>query len=75
VNRIRQLFPKRSVRAAPSGEGEAAETPEPAGVPGERGIASVNQHRSLQSRVSNLMAMGLMGAMGLGLLGWYYSQT
>ena len=75
MNPIRQLFPKRSVRAASPGEAEVAEPQEPASVPGERGIASVNQHRSLQSRISNLMAMGLMGAMGLGLLGWYYSQT
>ena len=72
---LRELFPKRSVRPAPPGKEEATETPEPGGVPGERGIASVNQNRSLQSRISNLMAMGLMGAMGLGLLGWYYGQT
>ena len=75
MNPIRQLFPRRFVRAASPGEAEGAEPQEPASVPGERGIASVNQHRSLQSRISNLMAMGLMGAMGLGLLGWYYSQT
>jgi type IV secretion system protein VirB10 len=75
MNRISQLFPKRSVKADPS-EAEASEgREESASVPGERGIASVNQARSLQSRISNLMAMGLMGALGLGLLGWYYSQT
>jgi len=44
-------------------------------VVGERGIASVNQARSLQSRVSNLLAMGLMSTLGLGLLGWYYMHT
>jgi type IV secretion system protein VirB10 len=75
MNRISALFPKRSVKADPPGEDASPEASEPASVPGERGIASVNQHRSLQSRISNLMAMGLMGAMGLGLLGWYYSQT
>ena len=75
MNRINALFPKRSVKADPPGEDAGPEASEPASVPGERGIASVNQHRSLQSRISNLMAMGLMGAMGLGLLGWYYSQT
>ncbi len=75
MNRISQLFPKRSVKADPS-EAEASEgREESASVPGERGIASVNQARSLQSRISNLMAMGLMGALGLGLLGWYSSRT
>jgi type IV secretion system protein VirB10 len=44
-------------------------------VPGERGIASVNRTRSLQSRVSNLLAMGLMLSLGIGLLMWYYSRT
>jgi type IV secretion system protein VirB10 len=44
-------------------------------VVGERGIASVNQARSLQSRVSNLLAVGLMSTLGVGLLGWYYVHT
>jgi len=44
-------------------------------VVGERSIASVNRGRSLQSRLSNLLAMGLMAALGIGLLGWYYSRT
>jgi type IV secretion system protein VirB10 len=44
-------------------------------VVGERSIASVNQARSLQSRVSNLLAMGLMSTLGVGLLGWYYVHT
>jgi type IV secretion system protein VirB10 len=49
--------------------------PGPETVTGERGIASVNAARSLQSRVSNLLAMGLMSTLGLGLLGWYYVHT
>jgi type IV secretion system protein VirB10 len=49
--------------------------PEPDTVVGERSIASVNAARSLQSRVSNLLAMGLMSSLGLGLLGWYYVHT
>ncbi len=75
MNRISQLFPKRSIKADPPDSEESAAPEEPASVPGERGIASVNQVHSLQSRISNLMAMGLMAALGLGLLGWYYSQT
>jgi type IV secretion system protein VirB10 len=44
-------------------------------VAGERGAASVQAARSLQSRVSNVLAMGLMGTLGLGFLGWYYVHT
>jgi type IV secretion system protein VirB10 len=44
-------------------------------VEGERGIASVNAARSLQSRVSNVLAIALMSTLGLGLLGWYYAHT
>jgi type IV secretion system protein VirB10 len=44
-------------------------------IVGERGAASVQAARSLQSRVSNALAMGLMGALGLGFLGWYYAHT
>lgn len=54
------------------------QTEEPSGpdiVAGERSIASVNAVRSLQSRVSNLLAMTLMSGLGLGLLGWYYVHT
>jgi type IV secretion system protein VirB10 len=47
----------------------------PDSVVGERGIASVNQARSLQSRASNLLAMGLISTLGLGLLAWYYVHT
>ena len=41
----------------------------------DRGIASVNQRRSIQSRMSNVLAMGLIGTLGLGLLFWYYTQA
>jgi type IV secretion system protein VirB10 len=44
-------------------------------VAGERGAASVQTARSLQSRVSNVLAMGLMGTLGVGFLGWYYAHT
>src|SRR3984957_17422655 len=54
---------------------DAAAAPEEASVAGERGIASVNRARSLQSRVSNVLAIGLMSALGVGLLTWYYANT
>ena len=64
--------------AVPEADGrevpEAASEPEPR-VVGERGISSINRGRSLQSRITNLLAAGLMSALGLGLLGWYYAHT
>jgi type IV secretion system protein VirB10 len=44
-------------------------------VAGERGAASVNRVRSLQSRASNLMAGGLTMVLGIGALTWYYSSA
>lgn len=57
--------------SAEVGPGEAS----PETVAGERSISSVNQGRSLQSRISNVLAMGLMSTLGVGLLGWYYAHT
>jgi type IV secretion system protein VirB10 len=54
---------------------ESRESPVADHVAGERSIASVNEARSLQSRISNLLAMGLMSTLGLGFLGWYYAHT
>jgi len=53
----------------------ADDQPPPETVAGERGIGSINRVRSLQSRVSNLLAIGLMATLGIGLLGWYYVRT
>jgi type IV secretion system protein VirB10 len=53
----------------------ADDQPPPDTVAGERGIGSINRVRSLQSRVSNLLAIGLMTTLGIGLLGWYYVRT
>lgn len=58
--------------AAPSPADDQAP---PETVAGERGIGSINRVRSLQSRVSNLLAIGLMATLGIGLLGWYYVRT
>ncbi len=44
-------------------------------VEGERGIPSVNRVRSMQSRVTTLLAIGCMGLMAVALLGWYYSNA
>ena len=44
-------------------------------VLGERGIGSINRVRSLQSRVSSALAVGLLSALAVGFLGWYYVHT
>jgi len=44
-------------------------------VEGERGVSAVQRPPSLQSRLSNFLALGLMGTLGVGLLGWYYAHN
>jgi type IV secretion system protein VirB10 len=44
-------------------------------VLGERGDATVARTPSVQSRVSNVLAIGLMSLLGLGMLTWYYANT
>lgn len=44
-------------------------------VAGERGIPSVNRARSLQSKISNAIALGLMGSIGIGMLTWYFANV
>jgi type IV secretion system protein VirB10 len=45
------------------------------GIRGERAATAVLSARSVQSRVSNILALGLMSALGLGALTWYYAST
>ncbi|MDB6090445.1 MAG: hypothetical protein JWN85_3229 [Gammaproteobacteria bacterium] len=44
-------------------------------VHGERGDPTVNSARSVQSRVSSVLAAGLMITLGLGALSWYYGNA
>jgi type IV secretion system protein VirB10 len=44
-------------------------------VTGERATTAVNRERSLQSRTSSVLAVGLMTVLGLGTLTWYYATT
>src|ERR1700743_334730 len=46
-----------------------------AGVSGERGAPVVNTTRSMQSRISSFLAAGLMIALGVGGLSWYYANA
>jgi len=43
-------------------------------VDGERGIPSVNRIRSMQSRVTSVLAIGFVSLMALGFLAWYYTH-
>lgn len=44
-------------------------------IAGDRGIPSINRARSVQSRVSSLLAITLMTTLGVGLLTWYYAKA
>ncbi|HEY0747054.1 MAG TPA: type IV secretion system protein VirB10 [Steroidobacteraceae bacterium] len=44
-------------------------------VRGERDGATLNHTPSVQSRVSNFLAIGLMSVLGLGMLTWYYAHA
>ena len=44
-------------------------------IAGDRGIPSINRARSVQSRVSSLLAISLMMTLGVGLLTWYYAKA
>jgi type IV secretion system protein VirB10 len=44
-------------------------------VQGERSSAALAQPATLQSRVSNILAIGLMSVLGLGMLTWYYANA
>ena len=71
------------MNAAPDGKGselpDVSANPEAedgaAHIQGERHIPSVNRIRSLQSRVSTLLALTVMCALGIGLLGWYNTHA
>jgi type IV secretion system protein VirB10 len=64
-------FAERKAETPGPEPSEAPETP----LAGDRGIPSVNRARSVQSRVSSLLALTLMCALGLGLLSWYYARA
>lgn len=47
----------------------------PAEVVGERGTTLVHRAVSMQSRLSNILALSLMTVLGLGALTWYYADS
>jgi type IV secretion system protein VirB10 len=71
-HRVDEQQPTASA-ADPAEEPNAAQLD--GGVAGERGVSAVQRPPSLQSRVSNVLAAGLMGVLAVGLLGWYYANS
>jgi type IV secretion system protein VirB10 len=59
--------------SAPESEGTVNLSDE--NIPGDRGIPSVNRVRSMQSRVTSVLAISLMTMLGAGLLTWYYARA
>jgi len=49
-------------------------TPEE-GIPGDRGVASADPAHSIQSRLTHLLAIGLISLIGVGLLMGYYRHA
>jgi type IV secretion system protein VirB10 len=62
-------------RSSAAGTRGAAESATDDAVRGERGHPFVSTARSLQSRVSSIMACGLMIILGAGMLTWYYTNA
>lgn len=65
----------KSDRSSDVGSRAAAESAAGDSVRGERGRPFVSATRSLQSRVSSIMACGLMIILGAGMLTWYYTNA
>src|SRR6516164_4439159 len=65
--------PEANVMAAPDAIGTADASEE--AISGDRGIPSVNRARSMQSRVTSVLAISLMTMLGAGLLTWYYARA
>lgn len=63
----RRIHRSEGQQAAPEAEADT--------VAGERTIPSVNRERSVQSRISNALAIGAILLLGGGFLFWYYSTS
>jgi len=64
--------PAAAGELGPSGTGSVGDGH---GVLDERGIPSVNRIRSVQSRVTSILAVSLVSITALGLLSWYYHRA
>jgi type IV secretion system protein VirB10 len=64
-------------RSSETGDGSAldSEVSSSGSVRGERGVPLVRGARSLQSRMSSVLAAGLVICVGAGMLAWYYAEA
>lgn len=72
--RLRSAAVQDSQEHADVQESPSAHTNE-ARIAGERAESLVSRPPSLQSRVSNALALGLFGSLAIGFLTWYYMNT
>lgn len=49
--------------------------PEEPAIAGERNAEALHRSKSLQSRLSSVLAIGVMAVLGLGMLSWYYAHA
>lgn len=70
LDRLRGRDPNAEASESSRKEDQGAEF-----VEGERGPSAVQRPPSLQSRLTNFLALGLMGSLGIGLLAWYYTHS
>ena len=77
LDRLRPLQSQSADASARAGGHDADEerVGEDTHVAGERAVSAVQRPPSLQSRISNLLALGLMGTLAVGFLGWYYAHS
>lgn len=61
--------------ADPNDMAEARPEREMQEVTGERGIGSINRARSVQTRITQTLGIGLFALIGVGILAWYYSRA
>jgi type IV secretion system protein VirB10 len=62
-------------RPRPAGSPAQSQSYDPAVVHGERANFIASGARSLQSRMTTLLAAGLMTSVGAGMLAWYYAEA
>jgi type IV secretion system protein VirB10 len=82
----RRMFPSRAAQPRTDGapgntpgggplEAGEPDSPRPRAVPGERATFIASVGRSWQSRMTTLLAAGLMISVGAGMLAWYYAEA
>jgi type IV secretion system protein VirB10 len=68
-------FLRGRFRQARDASSVAADAPRDGVIKGERATLIATGARSLQSRISSLLAAGLMISVGAGMLTWYYAEA